>query len=987
MDRTFAVVGGTGLPTTSDLEDEPIFNSSEFSKGLVARISGFETETELLEYLLDQKPAELKCGREHYLDVRELGEVMQGLALKLKIHGYDDRGERLQYLFSVLSSKYAEKVEIFKIIIQFMIEMSQRPTNVTHLAISSQTYSMEPDEESSIDEDSEKQKALLRQILAEDDDEGQGNEPELKYSSNSTLSDWSTDEEESVEEKSSNDIPPVRKMRHSSSFGEFSDVMENKPDPEVVRQEIRLFWAQERSKAKSFLNKEIRKFDTVALSSQPVISNLLVLQSRFGEFWEWKKGSKEKSDFVAFEEDVVREMLWQFTVCNPISSPVFTEAWKLKSNLMVATLSKSSFAVFVNKYGTVFQKLQHLRQFANFVEKSCFKDSDGKTAPPSKIYRNYASGISEVLRYITKSVSKIERELMRTSRDVSDKSEPACTTLLQLEQKMRSIIEIIDALYEVHSKSIPGSDTVDIIEPWLASIQLISCLETHLLLQTSPSLYGVLLFLFSKCLYALLDDILAALKTLQWDETYSLFIRDAVVRLNDSNFWSDCVKPREFQQHLKSKQITPLMCLEKLLPKLLNILKTCEVLNQLEEDYSKILGNSNIVISDVIDEFLEESFLNFEKLHLDERQNSHSSDCRNEEKIDFIKHFNYIGLGNSGVADCFRFLTSDDHRPTTAATGSMRRYKFEDYVKLSNIPIVAHTVILDKVLSKWFNPFCITAKANIQTIFQDYKVIESMTVFQEIILAVREDFAKAIIDIASESNVSSEYKYEDSLNRNPRFQKLLNECYPEGRVFSVDLKLDPSSDMNCTFIVTPYFPLNLIVTPKSVAGYLFIGRQLHRIRKSLWDVSSLHLKDCRTSEGVDLTRMLMFRFCLINFCSSIRSFFTLKLFCKDFSEFAKSASYEDDLDAIRKIHQDYLESIETRMLRNPLIENIVIRKIVLMCELLRKRWSNGIPQPTMCMLEDTLKKCWQVVNDFKSTKYSFDFNELSYHFGPPPTCL
>ncbi|ODN01804.1 Gamma-tubulin complex component 5 [Orchesella cincta] len=755
-------------------------------------------------------------------------------------------------------------------------------------------------------------------------------------------------------------------------------------DPEILKREVQLHWTQERSKAKSFLKREIRKFDVVALSSQPVISNLLVLQSRFGEFWEWKKCSKQKSDnFVAFEEDVVREMLWQFIVCNPISSPVFTEDWHLKSNLMVATLSKSSFAVFVDKYGAVFQKLQQLRQFANSVEKSCFKESDGKMPLPSKIYRNYASGISDVLRYITKSVGKIERELMRTSRDISEKSEPACTTLLQLDEKMRSIVEIIEALYDVHSKSVP--DSKESIQPWLASIQLISCLETHLLLQTSPRLYGVLLFLFSKSLYALLDDVLTALKTLQWDETYSLFIRDAVVRLNDSNFWTDCIKSREFQQQLKSKQITPLMCLDKLLPKILNILKTCEVLNQLEEDYTKILGKSNIVISDVIDEFLEESFLDFEKLPFDQKQSS--SNSKNEVKIDYVKHFNYIGLGSSVVADCFRFLTSDDHRPVTAATGSMRRYKFEDYVKLSNIPIVAHTVILDKVLSKWFNPFCITAKANIQKIFQDYKVIESMSVFQEIILAVREDFAKAIIEIASDRNRSSEYKYEDNLNRNPRFQKLLNECYPDGRVFSVDLKLDPSSDMNCTFIVTPYFPLNLIVTPKSVAGYLFIGRQLHRIRKSLWDVSSLHIKDCKAVDGVDVTRMLMFRFCLINFCSSVRSFFTLKLFCKDFSEFAKSASYEDDLDAIRKIHQDYLESIETRMLRNPVIENIVIRKIVLMCELLRKRWSSGIPQQTMCMLEDTLKKCWQVVNDFKSTKYSFDFNELSCHFGPPPTCL
>lgn len=49
-----------------------------------------------------------------------------------------------------------------------------------------------------------------------------------------------------------------------------------------------------------------------------------------------------------------------------------------------------------------------------------------------------------------------------------------------------------------------------------------------------------------------------------------------------------------------------------------------------------------------------------------------------------------------------------------------------------------------------------------------------------------------------------------------------------------------------------------------------------------------------------------------------------------------------------------------------------------MSEVLKKKWSVGISQTTMLTLEDTLKKCWHVVNDFESTKYSFDCKNLKF---------
>lgn len=238
---------------------------------------------------------------------------------------------------------------------------------------------------------------------------------------------------------------------------------------------------------------------------------------------------KQKADLcVAFEEDVVREILWQFIISSPSSSPVFIENWSVNPALTVPTLSRSSFEVFIKKYGILLSKLQNLRTFVATVERSsiditrCEAKENYISPSPSKIYRNYAAGLQEISTYIIAQVGKIELELKRKYRETSDPSEPACTTLVQLEQKTRSLLDIINLLHEVHTKSVTTTETD---EPWLLSIKLISCLETHLSLQTEPNLYGVLLFLFSKCLYALLGEILSSLNTLKWEEDYSLFVR------------------------------------------------------------------------------------------------------------------------------------------------------------------------------------------------------------------------------------------------------------------------------------------------------------------------------------------------------------------------------------------------------------------------------------------------------------------------------
>lgn len=250
------------------------------------------------------------------------------------------------------------QVTTFKIMVQFLILMAQRPTGVTYLPLETCQYSAIAEEDEQYNK--EQQRQLLLEILGEGDPEGMGDH---SYSSDESLSEWSDlEDEEMPSEKSGNDIPPIKRpVRTSSSFGEFKDILKETNEEALARErraasearekerrEAVRYWTGQQAKEIQWMNENVRRFETVRLQSQPVISSRLVLLARFGEHWEWKQRDKRRHGEmleleVAFTEDVIREILWHFVDPNPAKSALFQEDWKVKENLMVASLSKATF--------------------------------------------------------------------------------------------------------------------------------------------------------------------------------------------------------------------------------------------------------------------------------------------------------------------------------------------------------------------------------------------------------------------------------------------------------------------------------------------------------------------------------------------------------------------------------------------------------------------------------------------------------------------
>jgi len=68
---------------------------------------------------------------------------------------------------------------------KFLLEMSERPTAVVRVNLGTEMYSLQPDEDMTEEEDSEKQKELLRLLLFDSD---QTDQEQISYSSDSELS-------------------------------------------------------------------------------------------------------------------------------------------------------------------------------------------------------------------------------------------------------------------------------------------------------------------------------------------------------------------------------------------------------------------------------------------------------------------------------------------------------------------------------------------------------------------------------------------------------------------------------------------------------------------------------------------------------------------------------------------------------------------------------------------------------------------------------
>jgi hypothetical protein len=221
------------------------------------------------------------------------------------------------------------------------------------------------------------------------------------------------------------------------------------------------------------------------------------------------------------------------------------------------------------------------------------------------------------------------------------------------------------------------------------------------------------------------------------------------VKISHQHFWSDAITLRPFEKKLKEYGIVPLKGLVEIIQNVHVVLKTSEMLNQLEENCTKAIG-----IPPCPEKIIEDFLLNIVPY-----SNSPEDANTLNQAPDYEMHMKFIGLECSLVADAIKSIIKQRHRKPVIMES---RQSVERFLSMTEIPSYDVLDVFSKCLRKWYNPIFEKAKDCITRIFNKYQVDESIHLFREIVLGLREDFALKVVEL-SKANESKRFVSEASV--------------------------------------------------------------------------------------------------------------------------------------------------------------------------------------------------------------------------------
>jgi hypothetical protein len=420
----------------------------------------------------------------------------------------------------------------------------------------------------------------------------------------------------------------------------------------------------------------------------------------------------------------------------------------------------------MGKYGRVLSKLENMKSYIFLVETqnytSCTRgDSVDEDIQPNsesspQMCRTYARGLCMALSHATAEVNEIERELKKSqivivegSEKRSPRTQP-CTTLTQLDLKLQTCLQTIEILYSLHDQSTGCSEDES---NWFKSVKLISCLEAHLSQEGRPEIYGLVMYLFSKCLNCFLQELLQLLETAEWENEDFLFQKNHESKLDDPDFWEKIITVQPIAEKLKEINIEPLSCFKTVLPKFLIVLKVLEMIRQLNEDYTLVLAGELPTKEKIINEFVHEILPWIKTQDTKVEEISFMA----EPEPDYETHFMFLGLQNSLVAAAFQCILDESKTKLQPEQEPNNGSELENFTEVRDIPVKATNDCLQKVMSHSLEPYFSASRRAFKKLFEDYEVEKTMKLFREIIFGGREDFAIAVIQLSGKPEVDPKY--------------------------------------------------------------------------------------------------------------------------------------------------------------------------------------------------------------------------------------
>lgn len=216
------------------------------------------------------------------------------------------------------------------------------------------------------------------------------------------------------------------------------------------------------------------------------------------------------------------------------------------------------------------------------------------------------------------------------------------------------------------------------------------------------------------------------------------------MRLSDSNFWKASVTLKPYEEKVEGK-VFRISFLPKIAPRMLMFLKTLEMIRQLHENTSAVVGSlpsAEEIVTSFLGAFLPDGFPNVSR--------KDPQDSTRSSFPEYERYFNFMEVDDKRVFGSFQYLVAEQ-RKQSAPSPDLVGYPLINFLHINEVPSVDTAVVLPAIVTKYLGPVLVRGESSLKAILVEYKVQESLALFQEIILGGREDFAQAVVKLASQS--------------------------------------------------------------------------------------------------------------------------------------------------------------------------------------------------------------------------------------------
>lgn len=720
-----------------------------------------------------------------------------------------------------------------------------------------------------------------------------------------------------------------------------------------------------------------------------------------------EQGHDNPQTSVLSEYKVLRELLWMFFT--PATTYLFKEVNKnftVKPNITIPSLTKGTFASYLNSLCPYFTMLQELHSFG--AELNCVSDVENCTKLSPNTLIAYWAVIKEFLNEFNAFIIQIETEVKKQGRTY---------TLLQLMNDLEPKLFELRSMYCIHARAVYSWKTSP---NWLSASRLLSVLYGDLDNMSNSKQAARMLKMFLKSFEVYLDIIDLWLTDGQLQDCREEFVisRDCdefqgpqeegyVVQPYETELLNAGIQPLPILQVIVSKLLHASSSMDLLL-RLNRLSKTkgClyeDFLGHIEKDLSEFAlkeGNHLDVADDIRDEVVS------------------NADIKSEPNSFFMEIKDHLlQVGDSFLVEAFENYLPFKQVQQDVKQEDVLKKKEQLYTKLTQhlrheiLPVkhVLETNLLRLVEEKWK-----VASSMVKPIFQhEFNLSMHFQIMRGIFLMESGDIMHHFytslfeqLEMCEASSFSLTMLLESCVDqRYPAFSSHFSVVVDNKIHFATSVQ-EAISSIKLRYAVE--WPVSLILSDHSLEYYNTVFQFLLKIKWGLLCLQKLRFSDLDQRENKTkplgkrardrMHRLECLRFWLLHSVNSIHSYLMgqmLQLFSMELEHNIETAQ---DLSMLVKAHNAYIQSVYTHCLQSDdshIIKNSVLKMIwvaLRVCEV----WEAGVefvPEARLKELEELYSKCYlflaivlsscvqnNTLSDLTSLSAAFDTTRLPKHY-------